>query len=52
MKFNPMARGIKPRMVERADGRIVTMYYWASPGLPEQQIAATIWDPDELYEIE
>jgi hypothetical protein len=39
-----------PRMVQRSDGRIVTMYYWATEELKEQQIAATIWDPDALKE--
>lgn len=36
-----------PRLVQRADGRLVAMYYWASAGLPYQHIAATIWDPDD-----
>jgi hypothetical protein len=36
-----------PRMAQRADGRVVTIYYWATRDLPEQHIAATIWDPDE-----
>jgi hypothetical protein len=37
-----------PRMVQRADGRIVTMYYWAREEMKEQQIAVTIWDPDRM----
>ncbi|MHC4474055.1 MAG: sialidase family protein [Planctomycetota bacterium] len=35
------------RMVQRPDGRLVTMYYWATPAHPTHHIAATIWDPDE-----
>ena len=35
-----------PRMAQRVDGRVVTIYYWATRDLPEQHIAATIWDPD------
>lgn len=41
-----------PRMVLRADGKIVTIYYWATGELKEQQIAATIWDPDDLIRPE
>ena len=37
-----------PRMVQRPDGKVVTIYYWATETMPEQQIAATIWDPDNL----
>jgi hypothetical protein len=33
------------RMVVRPDGKLVTMYYWATPEHPTHQIAATIWDP-------
>lgn len=36
-----------PRMAQWADGRVVTIYYWATRDLPEQHIAATIWGPDE-----
>jgi len=36
-----------PRMIQRKDGKIVTLYYWATDVLREQHIAATIWDPDE-----
>jgi hypothetical protein len=35
-----------PRMAQRADGRLVMIYYWATRDLPQQHIAATIWDPD------
>jgi hypothetical protein len=34
-----------PRLVQRADGRLVAMYYWATGEQPYQHIAATIWDP-------
>ncbi len=37
-----------PRMVRRADGRLVTLYYWATKEHPHQHIAATIWDPGEV----
>ncbi|MHC4620104.1 MAG: sialidase family protein [Planctomycetota bacterium] len=33
------------RMVERPDGKLVTMYYWATPEHPTHHIGATIWDP-------
>jgi hypothetical protein len=32
-----------PRLVRRADGRWMAFYYWATPELPEQHIAATVW---------
>ncbi len=35
------------RMVERPDGKIVTMYYYNTPENLSQHIAATIWDPNE-----
>jgi hypothetical protein len=34
-----------PRLVQRPDGRLVAMYYWATKEHPEQHIAATIWRP-------
>jgi hypothetical protein len=34
-----------PRLVQRPDGRLVAMYYWASARRPTQHIAATIWEP-------
>ncbi|MHC4624823.1 MAG: exo-alpha-sialidase, partial [Planctomycetota bacterium] len=34
------------RSVQRLDGKIVTMYYYTTEEIPEQHIAATIWDPD------
>jgi hypothetical protein len=33
------------RSVERADGKIVTVYYWAVAPQKERTIEATIWDP-------
>jgi hypothetical protein len=35
-----------PRMVQRGDGKLVTIYYYTTQENPEQHIAATIWDPD------
>lgn len=35
-----------PRSVQRADGKVVTIYYYTTAAHPEQHIAATIWDPD------
>lgn len=37
-----------PRMVQRPDGKLVTIYYFTTAEDPEQHIAATIWDPDSL----
>jgi len=34
-----------PRLVQRPDGKLVAMYYWATAANPRQHIAATIWDP-------
>lgn len=34
-----------PRMVQRPDGKLVTIYYYNTPENPEQHIVATIWDP-------
>ena len=36
-----------PRMVPRADGRVVTVYYWADPERPEPHIVATLWTPPD-----
>ena len=33
-----------PRMVQRPDGKLVTIYYYSTAENPEQHIAATIWD--------
>lgn len=30
--------------VQRPDGRLVSVYYWATEAIPEQYIAATIWE--------
>jgi hypothetical protein len=32
-------------MVQRSDGKVVTIYYYTTEQNPEQHIAATIWDP-------
>jgi hypothetical protein len=34
-----------PRAVQRADGAVVAIYYWATRAIPHQYIAATIWKP-------
>lgn len=34
-----------PRLVQNNKGELVALYYWATPELPQQQIAATIWRP-------
>jgi len=36
-----------PRTVQRPDGKIVTVYYWASELEKERTVEATIWDPGE-----
>ncbi len=33
------------RLVQRDDGRLVAMYYWATAEHPQQHIAASIWMP-------
>lgn len=37
-----------PRMVQRSDGKLLTIYYYSTKEHPEQHLEATIWDPD-LY---
>jgi hypothetical protein len=37
-----------PRMVQRKDGKLVTVYYHSTNENPEQHIAATIWDPEAV----
>ncbi len=37
-----------PRTVQRPDGQIVTVYYFADAPQEERYIAATIWTPEEL----
>lgn len=34
-----------PRIVQRPDGKLVTIYYYTTDHDPEQHIAETIWDP-------
>ncbi len=36
------------RTVSRADGKLVTIYYYTTAEKPEQHIEATIWHPDAL----
>jgi hypothetical protein len=33
------------RTVQRADGKLVSVYYWATEPMKERTIEATIWDP-------
>jgi hypothetical protein len=35
-------------MVQRPDGRLVTIYYYNTLERSEQHIAATIWDPNDV----
>lgn len=37
-----------PRMVQRSDGQLVTIYYIGTPERPEPHIEATIWHPDKM----
>jgi hypothetical protein len=37
-----------PRMVQRLDGKVVTIYYFNSKERPQQHIVASIWDPDQV----
>jgi hypothetical protein len=37
-----------PRMVQRPDGKVVTICYSNSEEVPAQDIAATIWDADRI----
>ena len=34
-----------PRLVQRPDGKLVAIYYWATAVKPQQHIAASIWNP-------
>lgn len=36
-----------PRLVQRPDGRLVAIYYWATEKRPQQHIAATIWKQEK-----
>ena len=33
------------RTAQRADGKLMTAYYWATEPMKERTIEATIWDP-------
>ena len=37
-----------PRTVQRADGKLVTVYYFNDASQRERYIAATVWDPDQV----
>ncbi len=34
-----------PRLVQRSDGKLVAIYYWATAENPQQHIAVSIWRP-------
>lgn len=34
-----------PRLVQRTDGKLVAIYYWATAKQPQQHIAVSIWQP-------
>lgn len=36
------------RTIQRADGKLVTVYYWAADAEKERTIEATIWDPGHV----
>ena len=36
------------RTLQRTDGKLVTVYYYATAGKPQQHIAATIWEPGKI----
>jgi len=36
------------RTMQRPDGKLVTVYYYTTEEIPEEHIAATIWDPDKF----
>jgi hypothetical protein len=44
-KFGDMDFGY-PRLVQNNSGELVALYYWATKEHPQQQIAATIWKPE------
>ncbi len=41
-----------PRVMQRADGKVIAFYYYSTPEQPQQFIAATIFDPGSLVEKE
>jgi len=38
------------RTVQRRDGKLVTIYYYTTAEIPQQHIAASIWEPDKMEE--
>ena len=36
------------RSLQRPDGKVITVYYWATPEHRTQYVAATIWDPGKV----
>jgi len=39
------------RTFQRMDGKVVTIYYYATAQIPHQHIVATIWDADEVLNL-
>jgi hypothetical protein len=38
-----------PRLVQRVDGQLLALYYWATRAHPQQHIAATLWTPPDPW---
>jgi Neuraminidase (sialidase) len=36
------------RSLQKDDGKVITVYYWATPNHRNQYIAATIWNPEKV----
>ncbi|MHC4259235.1 MAG: exo-alpha-sialidase [Planctomycetota bacterium] len=36
------------RSLQKADGKVITVYYWATPEHRNQYLTATIWDPSKV----
>lgn len=36
------------RSLQKDNGKVITVYYWATPNHRNQYIAATIWDPEKV----
>jgi hypothetical protein len=40
------------RTVQRSDAKLVTIYYYTTKENPEQHIAASIWEPDNIHKYQ
>ncbi|MHC4216749.1 MAG: sialidase family protein, partial [Planctomycetota bacterium] len=36
------------RSLQKADGKVITVYYWATPEHRNQYLTATIWNPGKV----